>query len=71
MEDIKLPAYPCVDSYESGNVFTASAGFSKLELASLMIAQGLMADGFNPIDSITFASECVTIAKAVLEQANK
>jgi hypothetical protein len=55
-----------------------SSDFTKLELASLMIAQGQV-DQFGRINSTTlnepwvknFAIVCATLAKAVLEEANK
>lgn len=68
MENIKLPAYP-------HQLFPDSMGFTKLELASLMIAQGMCVDGL-PADlsstndtAIAYAS--VSLAKAVLEAANQ
>lgn len=81
MENLRLPAYPLpiaqnqaaeiVDSSEwNGNV-----GFTKLELASLMIAQGIAASGFNEVgmhsEHPAMAQTSVSLAKAVLEEANK
>lgn len=72
MNNFQLPAYPIINqegtSSEDRAVFY---GFTKLELASLMISQGFISGGFNPIDSITFPAECVRIAKGVIEEANK
>lgn len=80
MDNTKLPAYPLplvqneakeiVDSSEWGG----SVGFTKLELASLMIAAGLA-----PVWEKKTAQDAhmhigqasVRIAKAVLEEANK
>jgi len=68
MDNLKQPAFPYI---EYDKAASCAPGFTKLEYASLLIAQGSVAGGFDPIDSITFASECVKIAKAVLEEANK
>lgn len=84
--NLKLPAYPTnyVDSYGSVNCGVNSTGeslwcstpggFTKLELAALMIAQGRL--GNQKIEAnneahVDFAFRCVAIAKAVLEEANK
>lgn len=85
MENLRLPAYPLpiaqnqaaeiVDSSEwNGNV-----GFTKLELASLMIAQGIMdKDDWNIGEmekskeiALKIAVTSNLIAKVVLEQANQ
>lgn len=72
MDNLQSPAYPNVDSYENGNVCTPQSGFSKLELASLMIAQGLMATTqFSNNRDLYIGKESVKLAKAVLEEANK
>jgi len=57
MENLKQPAFPC--------------GFTKLEYASLMIAQGAISDGQMPNNDAKLAAVCVLFAKAVLEEANK
>lgn len=83
MDNTKLPAYPLpLVSNSEGEVKDASdwggnMGFTKLELASLMIAVGLISMGGTTFDpeavkgqnAIKLAS--VEIAKAVLEEANK
>lgn len=79
MEDnLKLPASPlpianngdCVidaTEYDSKNV-----GFTKLELASIMIAPALIqSSGVDYFDPYTLARTSVEFAKAVLEEANK
>lgn len=72
MDNLKLPAYPNIDSYENGNICTPQSGFTKLELASLMIAQGLMSSTqFSDNKDNYIATQSVKLAKAVLEEANK
>jgi hypothetical protein len=71
MENIKRPAYPKPVGQHNDHNF----GFTKLEYASLMIAQGMIgnypADGLTSreLECLTFSS--VSIAKAVLQEANK
>ena len=85
MENIKLPAYPHQSweevSTEMGDNqiahFTSDnkAGFTKLELAALMIAQGMLAnspDWSEKDTSINWVGiNSVKYAKAILEEANK
>lgn len=81
MDDItlKLPAYPQpIVSNEHGEKTTTfyydhrMAGFTKLELASLMALQGLLARSTQlPNDEKQIAEAAVQLAKAVLEEANK
>jgi hypothetical protein len=78
MDNLKRPAdtQPMTTLYD-GNVITSwqhhedFAGFTKLELASLMIAQGYVANGGFAIIDRAIAEYCVQTAKAVLEEANK
>lgn len=70
-DNLKLPAYPTLFYNEvTGAANGHSAGFTKLELASLMIAQGICAETCDRGHTF-IASESVKIAKAVLEEANK
>ena len=87
MDNLKLPAYPSIayDTVQRGDglhipiQYTdgGKGGFTKLELASLMIAQGMAAAsievkikaGIGYGNSIERYS--VELAKAVLEEANK
>jgi hypothetical protein len=75
MDNLISPAHPVVDSYETGGTMTTSNGFTKLELAALMIAQGLLAnspDWSEKETSINWVSiNSVKYAKAILEEANK
>lgn len=87
MNNIKLPAYPLpLTSNGEGEIKDASdwegsnTGFSKLELASLMIAQGYAANSLGSDQGIQppallqpheIADRAVALAKAVLEEANK
>lgn len=85
MNDFTLPAYPTfpIDGYGSsfhgilpnGDSAWCSlpGGFTKLEVASLMIAQGIMARGiYTPNQYQGYVAEpAVAIARAVLEEANK
>jgi hypothetical protein len=77
MDNLKLPAYPGSITGTNGfhqisAIEVQANGFTKLELASLMIAQGLMANPqyVNDKDEVT-AKFCTELAKAVLEEANK
>ena len=72
MDNLKLPAYPFAwvekldkDGKPFAEISTSQFGFTKLELASLMIAQGMCAHG------IFSAEECVLRAKLILHEANK
>ena len=87
MDNLKLPAYPTFEIDGSGSSFhgilpngdyawcSNPGGFTKLELASLMIAQGLMdlklydPETTRGVEAISTVS--VHVAKAVLEEANK
>jgi hypothetical protein len=79
MENFKLPAYPLPMIQGPSEVWDAkdfnndNGGFTKLELAALMIAQGLVnwKEGANSSNREFIASESVRIAKIVLEEANK
>lgn len=78
MDNFKLPAYPeqVMIHPHTQEVFTANqmnswtGGFTKLEKAALMIAAGMAnRPEYYKIEEI--ASFSVTIAEAVLLQANK
>jgi len=75
MDNLKLPASPHLiisDYAEASYTDPAKGGFTKLEYASLMIAQGVISHGWpmqSSIDSLVAFS--VGTAKAVLEEANK
>lgn len=80
MDNLKKPAYPShIILDEKDNVFVTSddlgkGGFTKLEMASLMIAQGGVGNIGNDLNSEwipNFAYLCTLLAKAVLEEANK
>lgn len=76
MDNLNSSAYPLVDSYESGGTHSSSNGFTKLELASLMIAQGLATrELLETLETKNYplgvAKLALSIAKAVLDQANK
>ena len=71
MDNLKQPAFPYI---EYDKAASCAPGFTKLEYASLLIAQGYAsnAGGQWPDDvegAIAFQS--VKLAKAVLEEANK
>ena len=70
MENLKWPAFPLehkITDYCAGEL-----GFTKLEYASLLIAQGLISRydevGHGPE---ICAKDSVTFAKMILEEANK
>jgi hypothetical protein len=71
MDNLKSPAYSYVDhltpSYEDQN---NHFGFTKLELASLMIAQGICSETQDRGTKF-IAERSVELAKAVLAEANK
>lgn len=82
MEDnLKLPAYPLpIALHNNGtlnttlDVDTASVGFTKLEKAALMIAQGLASNSTIDANNFhwrTIAIQSVDIARMVIEEANK
>lgn len=80
MDNLKRPAYPQPLTIGSdGSVLTPwqhhedFAGFTKLEKAALIIAQGIMARGLYTQNQYQgyVAEPAVMIAKAVLEEANK
>lgn len=79
-DNTKLPAYPLplvqneAKEIVDSSVWCGSVGFTKLELASLMITQGYIASGAYKNDEqegLEIAKCSVNIAKAVLEEANK
>lgn len=77
-DNLKLPAYPLpLVSNPEGEIKDASdwegpTGFTKLEKAALIIAQGIVSNGdyVNKGEEL-IAADAVVIAKAVLEEANK
>lgn len=77
MDNFQLSAYPVhftLDEKRNAYVTSddvGSAGFTKSELASLMIAQGGLTDGSIVKDNQDYARYCVRLAAAVLEEANK
>jgi hypothetical protein len=66
MDNLKLPAYPCQSSLHGQQ----HPGLTKLEVASLMIAQGICANPAMDSNNVIPAMS-VRIAKAVIEEANK
>jgi len=79
MDNLKRPAQaqPIAFSGDNINAQTAwgvhedFAGFTKLEMASLMIAQGDLSREDGIVDKNAWAKKCVEFAKAVLEEFNK
>lgn len=80
MNNNKLPAFPdtlraCVPSFGNQCPENLPTGFNKLELASLMIAQGLSSACISADLSMKkrrdIAIISVMLAKAVLEEVNK
>lgn len=77
MNNLQLPAYPTIESVNHAGELvetkTKDNGFTKLELASLMIAQGLVTK-YNlkePSDQNIIARLSVELATEVLKEANK
>lgn len=82
MENIKLPAHPTqltdvtspTQFHQISEMEVQAHGFTKLELASLMIAQGILAnspDWSEKEISINWIAEnSVKYAKAILQAAN-
>jgi hypothetical protein len=73
MDNLNSPAYPTLDSYEGGGTMTASNGFTKLEYASLLIAQGIVQSWGSASygHEAEIARNARAVAEAVLEEANK
>lgn len=84
MDNLKLPAYPQQTWEEVGlhGGISAAAhstdsrypGFTKLEFAALLVAQGYISAGAYKDDEqegLEIARCAVNVAKAVLEEANK
>ncbi len=77
-DNLLSPAYPLTASLDESenkyftvaDVDLKASGFTKIELASLMIAQGI-ASHAESIHYKSTASSAVLLAKAVLEEANK
>lgn len=71
MDNLKSPAYPL--DFPLKDYPKAELGFTKLELAALMIAQGLVTK-YNlkePSDQNIIARLSVELATEVLKEANK
>ena len=85
MNNLQSPAYPQqvtlhpTDSkpFTAGQMVEGTEGFTKLELASLIIAQGMVQRQYREYDPETtkgveaISSVSIHLAKAVLEEANK
>jgi len=80
MHNLKLPAYPLpIARHNSGTLNTTldvdeqSVGFTKLELGSLMMAQGLVSkyNLSSPSDQSVIAKLSVELATEILKEANK
>lgn len=73
MENIKFPAHPTIVQIDG--IQRYAYGLTKLEIASLMIAQGILSNSASQFtiqtDGIKISKICVTFAKEVLEEANK
>ena len=73
MDNQNLPAYPaCLP--DIGFLYAGEAtGFTKLELASLMMAQGLLEPGMKWEDILNngIPSKSVALAEIILREANK
>lgn len=74
MENFKRPAHAFTAKFDGENT-EPHYGFTKLELASLMIAANMAApvyqDGLSDVVKKDIAIQSVSIAKAVLQEANK
>jgi hypothetical protein len=78
MNNLNSPAYPRAYEFSAkyDNEVENHEGFTKLELASLMIAANLTPIHYDGIGVTTSQVETITqtsveVAKAVLEEANK
>lgn len=78
MDNLKSPAYPELVStnkpaYGPNFTHNTTGGFTNLELASLMIAQGMLSGPHTFEGDVLegVSKNAVKIAKAVLEEANK
>ena len=79
MDNLKSPASGFTALYDGENT-DVHQGFTKLELASLMVMQGMLSNsidsqqGYQPLHSYPpedMAKNAVSYARAVLEEANK
>jgi hypothetical protein len=71
MDNLKQPSFPYI---EYDKAASCAPGFTKLEYASLLIAQGYIANGAYKNDEqegYEIARCSVNVAKLVLEEANK
>jgi hypothetical protein len=75
MNNLVLPAYPVPGAFaldESGNLTVPLNGFTKLELASLMMVPVVATyKSFLEMSDETVAENAVSLAKIVLEKSNK
>jgi hypothetical protein len=78
MDNLKEPSYPLIHWETADNGapgMFSNGGFTKLEMAALMIAQGYVSDRNNMLKGTAnyegIAQLSITIAKAVLEESNK
>lgn len=67
MQDLTIPAFPIAEHKDTQSV---SLGFTKLEYAALMIANGFAACPSMQEADETFANNSVSLAEAVLQRAN-
>ena len=67
MDNLKTPVYPCNSDLPG----QPHVGFAKLELASLMIAQGRLHGGWIPESRVDFAKYCKELAQVILIEANR
>lgn len=77
MDNLHSPAYPQTnDTMQKGEQWDENRGFTKLEYAALMIAQGMCSAGdwlqeASPAQYKLIAEVAIGIGKSVLEEANK
>jgi hypothetical protein len=74
MDNLHSPAYPQThDTMQSSDDWQLNKGFTKLERASIMIAQGLVAK-YNlkdPSDQDIIAALSVQLATTIIQHVNK
>lgn len=74
MDNLKSPANAYCAQFNGENTENFN-GFTKLELAALMIAQGMLSgwwnDGLSEGMRQSLAKDSVAAAKAIIEEANK
>lgn len=75
MDNLNSPAYPTNLYNSEGDANGYAHGFTKLEMAALMIVQGMASSEQyltqSHAEHVAMAKTAVSLGKAVIEEANK